>query len=148
MNAEKQPKTDDVRFTKHLYSMRNARLPNETGGILFGLVDIPRKSIHLVGASPAPADSDERKNSFTCGKEGVQELIETVGRRTMEQIRYVGEWHSHPPYAAARPSSVDLDQIDWLSSVMRMDCMPALMLIVGDKEITLWLGKEKAKLIS
>ena len=140
--------TIDVRFTKYLYSMRNARLPNETGGILFGLVDIPRKSIHLVDASPAPADSDERRSSFTRGKEGVQELIETAGQRTMEQIRYVGEWHSHPPYAVARPSSVDLDQIDWLSAVMRMDCMPALMLIVGDKEITPWLGKEKAKLIS
>ena len=139
--------TIDLRFTKHLHSMRNARLPNETGGILFGLVDIPRKSIHLVDASPAPADSDEQKNSFTRGKEGIQELIETVGQRTMEQIRYVGEWHSHPLYAAAHPSSVDLDQIDWLSAVMRMDYMPALMLIAGDKEIALWLGKEKAKLI-
>ena len=47
--------TVDVGLTSRIRAMRDTRLPSETGGMLFGLVDIPAKSIHLVDASPGTA---------------------------------------------------------------------------------------------
>ena len=76
-------------------SMRCAKrvLPLETGGILFGLVDISAKRIHLVDASPAPPDSQQRRGEFVRGVEGVEELW-MRRPRSAGQVRYVGEWHS------------------------------------------------------
>lgn len=146
-NADGWTITIDSGLTKRIHAMRKDRLPNETGGILLGCVDIPNKLIHLVDASSAPPDSKEKRNSFKRGRKGVQELIESVANRTMDQVRYVGEWHSHPPNVPGQPSFVDLRQLDWLAAVMNMDSMPALMLIVADQEITVMLGRKQAKLI-
>lgn len=139
--------TIDSGLTKRIHAMRKGRLPNETGGILLGRVDIPNKLIHLIDASAAPPDSEEKRNSFKRGIKGVQGLIESVANRTMDQVRYVGEWHSHPPNVSGQPSFVDLIQLDWLATVMGMDSMPALVLIVTDQEITVMLGHKQAKLI-
>ena len=89
--------TVDAGLVKNICGMRDARLPAETGGVLFGLVDIPKKSIHLVAASSAPADSIEERAGFERGVHGIDNLIDSVQRRTAGQVRYVGEWHSHPP---------------------------------------------------
>ena len=124
----------DEGLVRRLHEMRDARVPSETGGILFGLVDIPAKRIHLVDASAAPPDSDEQPGSFVRSVSGVEELMESVRRGTAGQIRYVGEWHSHPPRSSARPSAVDGQQIDWLAALMGMDSMPALMVIAAERE--------------
>ncbi len=112
--------------------MRKNRLPNETGGILFGVVDIPDKSIHLVEASPSPPDSIEESGGYTRGTQGVADLMESMRQRTRGQLGYVGEWHSHPPRATPLPSRTDLRQIDWLAALFDMDSQPALMLIASD----------------
>ena len=140
--------TVDVGLAARIRAMRDARLPSETGGMLFGLVDIPSKSIHLVDASPAPPDSEERLGGFVRGTQGVEALMEEVGRKTAGQVRYVGEWHSHPAHASARPSPVDARQIDWLSALMGMDSMPALMLIAADKQIAVIFAQERARLLT
>jgi len=137
--------TIDAGLAARIRAMRDARLPSETGGMLFGLVDIPAKSIHLVDASPAPPDSEERPGGFVRGTQGVEALMEEVRRKTAGQVRYVGEWHSHPPHASARPSPVDAHQIDWLAALMGMDSMPALMLIAADKEIAVIFAHERAQ---
>lgn len=144
-NAHGWTITIDSGLTEHIHAMRKDRLPNETGGILFGCVDIPNKLIHLVDASAAPPDSEEERSSFKRGTRGVRELIESVESKTLNQVRYVGEWHSHPPDVPGQPSFVDLRQLDWLATVVEMDCMPALMLIAADKGITVMLGREQAK---
>jgi hypothetical protein len=46
--------TIDVGVIRRMYAIRQIKLPCETGGILFGLVDIPAKQIHLVDATSAP----------------------------------------------------------------------------------------------
>ena len=73
--------TIDSGLIKHIHAMRKARLPNETGGILLGRVDIPNKLIHLIDASPAPSDSNEQKKSFRRGIKGIQELIESAAQK-------------------------------------------------------------------
>ncbi|TIO48883.1 MAG: hypothetical protein E5X80_26120 [Mesorhizobium sp.] len=135
----------DAGLVGRLHEMRGARVPSETGGILFGLVDIPAKRIHLVDASAAPPDSDEQPGGFVRGVSGVEELMDSVRRRTAGQVRYVGEWHSHPPQSSARPSAVDGQQIDWLAALMGMDSMPALMVIAAERELAVIFADERAE---
>jgi hypothetical protein len=134
----------DEGLVRRIYAMRGAQLPDETGGILFGLVDIPAKRIHLVDASPAPPDSEQRPGGFVRGVRGVEELMDSVRRRSAEQVRYVGEWHSHPPRSSARPSAIDGEQIDWLAALLHMDSMPALMFIAADREFSVILADQQA----
>jgi hypothetical protein len=134
----------DEGLVRRIRAMRDAKVPAETGGILFGLVDIPAKRIHLVHASGAPSDSEERPASFVRGVSGVDELMDSVRLRTAGQVRYVGEWHSHPPRANARPSAVDGQQIDWLAALMGMDSMPALMVIAAEHELAVIFADQQA----
>ena len=136
--------TIDAGLVGRVMAMRDAKLPNETGGILFGVIDIPKKSIHLVGAGAAPPDSKETVAGFTRGTVGVQEHIDGVFDRTRGQVRYVGEWHSHPPRAGVRPSMTDFVQIDWLATLFDMDTLPALMLIAGDTSASVILANTLA----
>jgi integrative and conjugative element protein (TIGR02256 family) len=136
--------TLDMGLSDRLMAMRNEKKPNETGGILFGLVDIPDKKIHLVDASPAPPDSTEKRTEFVRGMHGVKEDIDRVFRVTGGQIRYVGEWHSHPPNASAGRSSTDDRQLDWLATLMGLDELPALMLIAAEREISLNFANQEA----
>ncbi|MEP9347821.1 ThiF family adenylyltransferase [Xanthobacter sp. KR7-225] len=137
----------DAGLMRRIHRMRDARLPTETGGILFGLVDIPAKRIHLVDASPAPPDSDEQPTGFVRGVAGVEELMDRVRQRTGGQVRYVGEWHSHPPRSSARPSTTDGRQIDWLAALMGIDSMPALMVIAAEREAAVIFANERAEAI-
>ena len=79
----------DTGLLNRISRLREARVPVETGGILFGLVDIPSKHIHLVDASPPPPDSVERHDEFIRGASGVDQLIEDVRRRSKGQVRYM-----------------------------------------------------------
>ncbi len=137
----------DAGLVRRIQHMRDVRLPSETGGVLFGLVDIPRKRIHLVDASSAPADSDEQPSGFVRGVAGVEELMDRVRQRTGGQVRYVGEWHSHPPRSSARPSPTDGRQIDWLAALMGMDSMPALMVIAAERELAVIFANERAEAV-
>lgn len=134
----------DAGLMAHIMAMRQAKLPNETGGILFGVIDIPAKNIHIVDAGAAPPDSKETATGFTRGTVGVQEHIDGVSDRTRGQVRYVGEWHSHPPRASANPSMTDFVQIDWLATLFDMDTLPALMLIAGDTNASVILANIRA----
>jgi len=59
----------------------------------------------------------------------------------MDQVRYVGEWHSHPPRYPIQPSNIDLTQIHWLAQVLSMENRPGIMLIIGDAGINLLSGE-------
>jgi Prokaryotic homologs of the JAB domain/ThiF family len=137
--------TIDAGVARRIVSMRETRLPSETGGILFGLVDIPARRIHLVDATPAPAGSIEEPGGFVRGMGGVDKMMEDIRRRTAGQVRYVGEWHSHPPRASARPSPVDGRQLDWLAELMGLDSMPALMVIAADSELAVIFASQRAE---
>ena len=135
----------DHALIQRIRDMRSACLPSETGGVLTGVIDIPAQRIHLVDAAPAPADSVGSTSGFTRGTAGVQDYLDGVHKRTRGQVRYVGEWHSHPPRSATHPSAIDLGQIDWLASVFDMDTLPALMLIAGDRDIRIILANRQAE---
>ena len=145
VNAGEWQITIDQALLECICSMRNRKLPNETGGVLTGVVDIPAKHIHLANAAPAPKDSIETPDEFVRGTCGVRNYLDDVSTRTRGQVRYVGEWHSHPPVSSARPSATDLNQIDWLSSLLEHDTLPALMMIVGEGEYSIIFTQSEAK---
>ena len=123
----------DEALLASLAALRSSRLPNETGGIILGMVDTDRKLMHLVHALDAPPDSKEEPNAFERGTQGLLSVFRTAQARSMHQLTYVGEWHSHPDNSAVMPSAIDIDQFRWLSEEMRLEETPVVMLITGEQ---------------
>jgi integrative and conjugative element protein (TIGR02256 family) len=123
----------DEALLASLAALRSSRLPNETGGILLGVVDTDRKLMHLVHALDAPPDSKEEPTAFERGTQGLLSVFRTAQSRSMHQLTYVGEWHSHPNNSAVMPSAIDIDQFRWLSEEMRLEETPVVMLITGEQ---------------
>lgn len=117
-----------------LRATRGAALPNETGGVLLGIVDYVRKRIEVALALPAPPDSQHAPTEFLRGVEDLQSSIDLVSKRVMHQLTYIGEWHSHPRGAFATPSSVDRGQLMDLAENLVSENRPGVMVIVGEHE--------------
>lgn len=130
----------DKGVARRLVEMRAAKLPNETGGVLLGYYDFNVGMVVIVDALPAPPDSKGTPQGFDRGKEGLAEIVEEASRRTAGIVRYVGEWHSHPPGHSTRPSPDDRKQLDKLAQEMANDGLPVLQLIVGDSDIRIHRG--------
>ena len=128
------------RLEAKVLKMRAAGLPAETGGVLFGVVDLVASRIDLIEAWPAPPDSAASESEFVRGTKGLRQGVEAAIARTLDQVRYVGEWHSHPRRTRTDPSGKDLLQLGWLAATLSMDGCPGVMLIAGDIDIRFCLG--------
>jgi len=132
---------DDELLTR-LATLRTSRLPNETGGVLIGNVDLRRRIIYVVDSIPSPPDSCEWPTLYIRGCAGLPEKVEQIGQITNGQLMYIGEWHSHPDGCSCLPSNDDLQVFSWLTENLSLDSLPALMAIVGGGGETMWfLGK-------
>lgn len=125
---------------ENMTKLRNDRLPSETGGVLLGVVDTYKQRIDIVSALPAPQDSQEHPHEFIRGTLGVLETIKAAATQTGGHIRYVGEWHSHPPGVSPHPSFIDLTQLAGLTLTLADDGSPAVQLIISDHGISGTLG--------
>lgn len=133
----------DDALASHLKSLRLEALPNETGGVLLGYYDFNVGAIVLVDALPAPLDSQASPGSFERGTAGLGKAVQDATARTAGIVGYVGEWHSHPRGHSATPSRDDLIQLAELSMGMHEDGLPALQLIVGERDIQVLQGMVK-----
>ena len=131
----------DSGLTKKLVSLREARLPVETGGILLGYIDFNIQSIFIVDALSAPPESEETITSFQRGNEGVLECLRNAQSRTTNIVDYVGEWHSHPVEVEAKPSRLDIEQLAQLVDILAEDGLPAIQMIVGEDGVRVFLGE-------
>ena len=113
--------------------MRKAKLPNETGGVLIGSFDMARRIIYVVDATEAPADSQECRNGFLRGIEGLQEEVDSIEEATTGMLGYIGEWHSHPTWNVA-PSSPDRNVIRWVEQTLDDEGQVGVVGIVGSKQ--------------
>lgn len=119
-----------------LRQRRSTALPSETGGSLMGMIDFERHRIDVIGALHPPSDSVGTPSSFTRGVSRLRADIEAAAARTGNQVRYIGEWHSHPVGHSSRPSGTDIKQIKQLNDAMELDGLPAVSLIVAEKEMS------------
>ena len=60
---------------REIREQRQARLPNETGGVLIGVFDTQHRRVYIVDLIPSPTDSQESPISYTRGVEGVPEEL-------------------------------------------------------------------------
>lgn len=121
-------------------AFREARLPNETGGILIGAVDNFYKKIFIAHTVLAPEDSVERPTLFIRGIKGIGEILQQLEESTNANLRYLGEWHSHPENCRLDMSKNDKLQFAELLNEAKLNGQPALMAIFGDdKKFSLYL---------
>jgi integrative and conjugative element protein (TIGR02256 family) len=116
-----------------LARLRESKLPNETGGILLGNFDTHRRVCSIIHVVPSPKDSSEWPTSYIRGSAGLRQAVEDAEKRTLGQITYVGEWHSHPNNCSVMPSQDDLQAYNWLMSYMHPDGLPSIMVIIGER---------------
>ena len=129
----------DDGLRERLHRFRDEKLPNETGGVLLGSFDTEREVLYIVDTLPSPPDSEERRDLYIRGCEGLREAVKTVETKTAGMLEYIGEWHSHPRGAGTRPSNFDRKAFEWLTALMSKDGLPAVMVIAGDDELSLFV---------
>lgn len=130
----------DSGITDKIKAQRLAALPNETGGSLLGITDLKTKTIILVDTLPPPPDSESSPTHFIRGKEGQLEALKKVHGLTAGIVDYVGDWHSHPNGCSVQPSTDDRVLFATLISRMQVEGLPAVMLIVSDKDLGIYVS--------
>lgn len=129
--------TYDEGLLDHLRAARQAALPAETGGALVGIVDVARKSIVVVDALAPPSDSVGSPTQFERGVDGLLAKLADIQSVTRDQVRYVGEWHSHPRRHSAMPSQTDVAQLLGLRDELGREGIPPVMMIAGERDVAL-----------
>jgi hypothetical protein len=136
----------DQQIIEKLYDLRTEGLPNETGGIILGYHDFHSQEIRVVDILPPPTDSEMSPGGFVRGTEGLLDVVKAIEVRTGGAVSYIGEWHSHPKGIPPTASAVDLALLTDIVVRMEEQGEPALMIIVGDKDIGLYLGDAQRQL--
>ncbi len=131
--------TYDSGLIDKIKAQRLAALPNETGGSILGITDLKTKTIVLVDTLPPPRDSESSPTHFIRGKEGQLEALRKVHDLTAGTVDYVGDWHSHPNGCSVKQSADDLVLFSTLVSRMQIEGLPALMLIVSDADLGIYV---------
>jgi len=118
-------------------TMKEQRLSSgvlETGGVFFGCYDKDREIIYVLYSHPAPADSKHETTSFVRGCDGLKEVRDSINLKTYYQVRYLGEWHSHPS-GSNSSSTMDKRQFDEMSKNHLAQDIPFVQAIIGDNGV-------------
>ncbi|MDL2328184.1 ThiF family adenylyltransferase [Desulfosarcina sp. OttesenSCG-928-A07] len=126
---------------QQIIKKREEKLPNETGGSLLGIIDIPKKRVEVLGIIPPPEDSIESPVGFTRGTAGLYDVVMAAIARCNNEIRYIGEWHSHPEHMRNAPSPTDIEQLTFLTFTLGEDGYPGIQIIAGDDGLNVVIGQ-------
>lgn len=119
---------------------REKALPNETGGVLIGAYDIARKRVYVVCQVKAPDDSISSPTSFIRGCANLPERLEYIYKTTLDNLTYIGEWHSHP--SANTQKSMDDEKLHKaIVDYNRENCLPGCMMILGTDNFSIYLDE-------
>lgn len=122
----------DTWFLQRVQKLRKSKLPNETGGVLIGAFDLERRIIYIVDTIPSPPDSVEWPTTYIRGCEGLSEALREAQAKTLYNLEYIGEWHSHPFGCSVSFSEDDAKAFGWMQEMMHSQGLPAFMLIIGN----------------
>ena len=121
---------------QEMTSLRNSKLqqpePVETGGTYLGTYDRDRNIIYIVYMIPTPDDSVETGTSYIRGVKGLSEEVDHISQLTYWQIKYLGEWHSHPRGCSNALSSTDKKLFSTMSTDLSRCDYPFVIGILGD----------------
>lgn len=119
---------------------RRRALPNETGGVLIGAYDIARKRVYVVCQVKAPDDSISSPTSFIRGCANLPERLDDIYKTTLDNLTYIGEWHSHP--SANTQKSMDDEKLHRaIVDYNRENCLPGCMMILGTDNFSIYLNE-------
>ncbi|MBD5401304.1 hypothetical protein HDR58_00685 [bacterium] len=124
-----------------LKDIKNERLqsmPCETGGVLIGTYDLSRKRVYIVCEVKAPEDSMSYPNSFIRGCMNLPEQLEAIHRKTLGNLSYIGEWHSHINDNTQK-SADDQKLHDAIVDYNHNNCIPGCMMIVGSNGFSVYV---------
>lgn len=119
---------------------REKALPNETGGVLIGAYDIARKRIYVVCQVRAPEDSISSPTSFIRGCANLPERLKYIHETTLDNLTYIGEWHSHPS-ANTQRSTDDVKLHKAITGYNRENCLPGCMMILGTDNFSIYIDE-------
>ena len=119
---------------------REKALPNETGGVLIGAYDIARKRIYVVYQVRAPEDSISSPTSFIRGCANLPERLKYIHETTLDNLTYIGEWHSHPSVNTQR-STDDVKLHKAIVGYNRENCLPGCMMILGTDNFSIFIDE-------
>ena len=119
---------------------REKALPNETGGVLIGSYDIARKHIYVVYQVKAPEDSISSPTSFIRGCANLPERLKYIRETTLDNLTYIGEWHSHPS-ANTQRSTDDVKLHKAIVGYNRENCLPGCMMILGTDNFSIFIDE-------
>ena len=122
-----------------LYSQRENKLPNETGGILIGTYDFAHNICYIVDSIDSPSDSEEYSNAYIRGHNGLKDEVMRIENISIGNLTYVGEWHSHPSNDT-HPSGDDLILLKSISEFTYSQGNPGCMMILGERNYSIHLG--------
>ena len=91
-----------------------------------------RRIIYIAAMLPSPPDSEEWPTSYKRGSAGLAAAVADIADRTLLNLEYVGEWHSHPTGAGTDMSDIDKIAMKEIAGEMAKAGLPRLMLIAGD----------------
>ena len=60
---------------------------------------------------------------------------------SMNQVRYIGEWHSHPREYPLAPSTTDMVQLCRTAVQSSFESLPGLSFIIGDGGLNVLIGE-------
>lgn len=115
---------------KEIQVMAAASPDKETGGCLFGSYDRDHNCIYVYYMVSAPEDSIHSPVSFVRGFKGLTAEYERITKLTYHQVRYLGEWHSHPN-TPNTPSETDKKQFEELREEQQSQDLPFVQIIHG-----------------
>ena len=119
---------------------RRGALPNETGGVLIGAYDIARKRVYVVCQVKAPDDSISSPTSFIRGCANLPERLKYIHETTLDNLTYIGEWHSHPS-ANTQRSTDDIKLHKAIVDYNRENCLPGCMMILGTDNFSIFIDE-------
>jgi hypothetical protein len=119
---------------------RSKSLPNETGGVLIGSFDYSRHILYVVDHIESPDDSISSPTSYIRGCKGLEQKLKRIEDTVMDNLYYVGEWHSHVG-ANTQMSSADKILMSAIIEYNCERCKPACMMIIGETGQSVYVGE-------
>jgi proteasome lid subunit RPN8/RPN11 len=115
---------------QNIHDARTAAAPNETGGYLYGAVNLACGEICILFASNEPPNTEASPKHIELGACGQTSAEKVFLRRTLHRLTAIGTWHSHPN-GDPEASKTDWDSVETFKAVDAARAIPTIMMITG-----------------